>query len=58
MYVTERLPGSTYESGNIEEDTLRFPDPNGFKIKRNTTDINMDKVFQRAKRHQSVERGD
>lgn len=47
MYVTDKLPGSTYDTAsNIDEDTLRFPEAGGgFKIKRNTTDAYMEKAF-------------
>jgi hypothetical protein len=45
MYVTDKLPGSTYDTAsNIDDDSLR-PDAGGFKIKRNTTDAYMEKVF-------------
>ena len=55
MYVTEHLPGSTYDVTDFPKaDSLRaFADA---AKKRNTTN-DIPKGFSKAKRHQSVERG-
>lgn len=57
MYVTEQLPGSTYDYQDSLKDGESMRLPNTNKIKRNTTDAYMEKVFQRGKKNASQERG-